>query len=145
MLSHLRTLQNIAREVKFFEETAEQNHLDLQTQAADSRTGRFGLAHETDDEALLGLVSPLTRGYIDYQLSVASGASWEEGLVLLWAMEKVSNVPRASKLRAQRRGGAGARERDKHRLASWMERRSENRAKFLTNSRCLNYYCACRA
>ncbi|UZJ52443.1 hypothetical protein CBS101457_001763 [Exobasidium rhododendri] len=66
-------MANIDREVGFFEEVARSNNLDL------------GAAKDKG----LNLLNPVTRGYIDYMIAVASRGTFEEALVLLWAMEKL--------------------------------------------------------
>lgn len=66
-------------EIGFFEQTAAENGLFLD----------FSPHSNDSDEGLLGLLAPDTQAYINYMVSVGSTASFEEGLVLLWAMEKV--------------------------------------------------------
>jgi hypothetical protein len=38
----------------------------------------------------LGEYEEVTRGYVDFLWGIGAGGSLEEGLVLLWGMEKVS-------------------------------------------------------
>lgn len=73
-------LSNIIREIHFFEDTAQSHDISLETHTS-------GLSEEST--ALLGLLAPNTKAYIDFMLSVASTGTFEEGLVLLWAMEKL--------------------------------------------------------
>jgi hypothetical protein len=40
----------------------------------------------------LGEYKEVTRSYVDFLWGVGAGGSLEEGLVLLWAMEKVCTV-----------------------------------------------------
>jgi hypothetical protein len=68
------SLANIARETEFFKQTADAYRLDLHTGPTD---------------ALLGSYEPLTKSYVDFLIATAAGGSLEEGLVVLWAMEKV--------------------------------------------------------
>ncbi|CAO1634525.1 unnamed protein product [Parajaminaea phylloscopi] len=76
-------MSNVTREMAFFEDVAKRNGLPLDTrppvQAADSA--------KAAGEPLLGLLAPTTRGYIDYMTSVALTGTFEEALVLVWAME----------------------------------------------------------
>ncbi|CAO1625384.1 unnamed protein product [Sympodiomycopsis kandeliae] len=62
---------NIVREMKFFEDVARKNNIPLKNQ----------------QESLLGEVNEITRGYIDYISDIAANGTFEECLVLLWAME----------------------------------------------------------
>ncbi|PWN25958.1 heme oxygenase-like protein [Jaminaea rosea] len=77
-------MSNITREMAFFEDVARKNGLplDVQPPSASSATSVKG-----NDEPLLGLLAPTTRGYIDYMATIASTATFEEALVLLWSME----------------------------------------------------------
>lgn len=71
------SLSNVARETKFFEDTAEKHGLALHTGPLDP---------------LLGKYEALTKSYVDFLIATAAGGSLEEGLVVLWAMEKVCIV-----------------------------------------------------
>lgn len=62
-------------EVRFFEETAGNNGVDL--------------GEIQPKDRLLGLLNPITKGYIDFMISVASTQTYAEALVLLWAMEEL--------------------------------------------------------
>lgn len=44
---------------------------------------------EDDRTGLLGEYEPVTRSYVDFLVATAAGRGVEEGLVALWAMEKV--------------------------------------------------------
>ncbi|PWN98273.1 heme oxygenase-like protein [Tilletiopsis washingtonensis] len=70
-------MANITREVAFFEDVAARHGLSLQTPPVSS----------SSDDALLGLLAPTTRAYIDFQMATVASGTFEEGLVLLWAME----------------------------------------------------------
>ncbi|PWN89413.1 heme oxygenase-like protein [Acaromyces ingoldii] len=67
-------MANIDREVAFFEDVARENGLDL---AAKPRDGS------------IDAVSDKTKAYRDFMVATAAEGTFEEGLVLLWAMEKV--------------------------------------------------------
>jgi thiaminase len=75
--------QNITREVAFFEDVAARHGLSLQTPPVSS----------SSDDALLGLLAPTTRAYIDFQMATVASGTFEEGLALLWAMEVVRCPP----------------------------------------------------
>ncbi|PWN52480.1 heme oxygenase-like protein [Violaceomyces palustris] len=67
-------LTNIDREIRFFEQVAKRNEIDL--------------THRTDPSNIkTSQLNPLTRSYIDYMVSLASTRTYQESLVLLWAME----------------------------------------------------------
>lgn len=115
-------MANIDREVGFFEQVAQDNGLDLATQSLDSSADNqsLGLANPITRvraeahrcrwlSALCQLYLMLIRffpcpppsppsiqGYIDYMIAVAARGTFEEALVLLWAMEKVRRAPRAT-------------------------------------------------
>jgi hypothetical protein len=75
------------RETEFFKQTADAYGLDL---------------HAGPTDSLLGRYEPLTKSYVDFLIAIAAGGSLEEGLVVLWAMEKVSTPLRhRSRLRLQ--------------------------------------------
>lgn len=87
-------MANIDREVGFFENVAEENGLNLSTKPLPNQAQKEVLkgeqSSEVDDSIVdLGLLNSITRGYIDFMVSVASRGTFEEGLVLLWAMEKM--------------------------------------------------------
>lgn len=73
------SISNITRERKFFEDIAKKNGLPLD--------GTAPRQSETAHRDLLGLLEPTTRGYIDYMVSLSVTGTFEENLVLLWAME----------------------------------------------------------
>lgn len=77
MWSRLRVLSgataNITREMGFFEDVARKNNLPLDV--------------PQDASSLLGLLSPVTQGYIDYMANVAAHGTFEEAMILLWSME----------------------------------------------------------
>ncbi|KAK1920793.1 hypothetical protein DB88DRAFT_501073 [Papiliotrema laurentii] len=74
------SLANIKRETDFFVQTAQDHGLDLHPQ------GRMPDAPGPD--GLLGPYTALTRSYVDFLGATAAMGSLEDGLVLLWAMEK---------------------------------------------------------
>lgn len=43
-------------------------------------------------DSLLGVYDPTTRAYVDFLWGTAAGGTVEDGLVLLWAMEKVRSL-----------------------------------------------------
>ncbi|KDN44261.1 heme oxygenase-like protein, partial [Tilletiaria anomala UBC 951] len=67
-------LSNIDREINFFEQTAADFGLSLK-------------AENTDE--LLGPYAPVTKAYIDWIVHIATTGSFEEQLILLWAMEEL--------------------------------------------------------
>ena len=68
---------NITREMAFFEDVAKRNHLSVDQAPMKS----------TDGDGLLGMLAPVTQGYIDYMSNVAAHGTFEEAMVLLWSME----------------------------------------------------------
>jgi hypothetical protein len=46
---------------------------------------------EDDRTGLLGPYEPVTKSYVEFLVAIAAGGGVEEGLVVLWAMEKVGN------------------------------------------------------
>ncbi|KAL4906245.1 hypothetical protein BDW74DRAFT_177263 [Aspergillus multicolor] len=75
-------LNNIHRELKFFEDVAREYALDLNTPPMELEGGNGG-----DKEGRFG-AAPITRAYIDMFMSAsAPGTSLLEGLVVLWATE----------------------------------------------------------
>ena len=71
------SLSNIVREIEFFRKTARENELDVM------KGPRIGLSVEDD------LTGSITKGYTDFMISTAATGSLSDGLVLLWATEKV--------------------------------------------------------
>jgi hypothetical protein len=63
--------------------TAKEHGLDL-------RSGPDGKMPVIDPTNGLGEYEQVTRGYVDFLWGIGAGGSLEEGLVLLWGMEKVS-------------------------------------------------------
>lgn len=63
-------------------QTAKEHGLDLYS----GSEGSLPIIDETNG---LGEYEPTTRAYVDFLWGTGEGASVEEGLVLLWAMEKV--------------------------------------------------------
>lgn len=86
-------MANIDREVGFFEQVAKENGLDLATKpkptAAQNEVNSHKQVPAGSPLVDLGLLNSITRGYIDFMVSTASRGTFEEGLVLLWAMEKL--------------------------------------------------------
>ncbi|PWN34421.1 heme oxygenase-like protein [Meira miltonrushii] len=86
-------MANIDREVGFFEQVAKDNGLDLAAKskptAAQNEVDSHPQTSPGSSLVDLGLLNNITRGYIDFMVSTASRGTFEEGLVLLWAMEKM--------------------------------------------------------
>lgn len=87
-------MANIDREVGFFEQVAKDNGLNLATKPKSNSTQNeveLGAKGSTSETSFvdLGLLNNITRGYVDYMVSTASRGTFEEGLILLWAMEKM--------------------------------------------------------
>ena len=70
-------LSNIVLEVEFFKKTAQDNGLDIMRQR------KNGFSVEND------LTGPVTKAYTDFMISTAATGSLIDGLVVLWATEKV--------------------------------------------------------
>ena len=68
------------RETDFFVQTAKEHGLDIRPE---------GIMPSIDEHNGLAEYEEITRSYVDYLWGVGAGGSIEEGLVLLWAMEKV--------------------------------------------------------
>jgi hypothetical protein len=77
------SLSNVKRETDFFVQTALEHGLDLRP------NGFMPVINEGNG---LGEYKEVTRSYVDLLWGVGAGGSLEEGLVLLWAMEKVCTV-----------------------------------------------------
>jgi hypothetical protein len=77
------SLSNVKRETDFFVETAKEHGLDIHP---------GGEMPVINLENGLGEYEEITRAYVDFLWGTGAGGSVEEGLVLLWAMEKVSLV-----------------------------------------------------
>ena len=101
---HRRRLTVLDREVGFFEEIARENGLALDSRPTDG-SGGLGLLNpitrvrRTKVSALTSVSDPLpflSQGYIDYMVAVASRGTFEEALILLWAMEKVRGTDACS-------------------------------------------------
>ena len=75
------SLSNVKRETDFFVETAKEHGLDIHP---------GGSMPVINEENGLGEYEVITRAYVDFLWGTGAGGSVEEGLVLLWAMEKAS-------------------------------------------------------
>lgn len=87
-------LTNIARETEFFDSLPPRFLVDMEADPSpDERDVRF----KTNLGSLQGkMMRPTTRAFVDLLISTGAeagriGGGMEEGLVLLWAMEKVSS------------------------------------------------------
>ena len=74
------SLSNVKRETDFFVQTAQEHGLDIRPN---------GLMPIIDESNGLGEYEEVTRAYCDFLWGTGAGGSVEEGLVLLWGMEKV--------------------------------------------------------
>jgi hypothetical protein len=79
------SLANVKRETDFFVQTAKDHGLDL-------HPGGVMPAASGEEDGLLGVYEPTTRAYVDFLWGTAAGGTIEDGLVLLWAMEKVRGL-----------------------------------------------------
>lgn len=73
-------MANVKRETDFFVQTASEHGLDIRPN---------GAMPVIDESNGLGEYEEVTRSYVDFLWATGAGGSIEEGLVLLWAMEKV--------------------------------------------------------
>ncbi|WWC87519.1 uncharacterized protein L201_002409 [Kwoniella dendrophila CBS 6074] len=71
---------NLLRETDWFLSVAKEHDLDV-----------FGVGRDENKYGLLGEYNQITRGYIDYLQVIGALASIEEGLLVLWASEKIYN------------------------------------------------------
>lgn len=71
------SFSNIVREIDFFKRVALENGLDIM------RIPKNAASPESD------LAGPITKSYANFMISTAATGSLLEGLVLLWATEKV--------------------------------------------------------
>jgi hypothetical protein len=78
-------LSNVVREVDFFKQTAQENGLDITKQS------KNGFSVESD------LTGPVTKAYTDFMVSTAATGSLSDGLVVLWATEKVRGATSPSR------------------------------------------------
>lgn len=77
------SLQNVHRETRFFASTAAKFDLDLFPGGE--------IPDVQGKSGLLGEYEEVTRSYVDFLHGIAMSGSVEEGLIVLWSMEKVSS------------------------------------------------------
>ena len=77
------SLSNIQAEVDLFIGTAKDNNLELFVD------GQLPPSNTAQDDGLLGPYESATRSYVEFMITTAATGTIEEGLSLLWAMEKV--------------------------------------------------------
>ncbi|WWC59989.1 uncharacterized protein I303_102552 [Kwoniella dejecticola CBS 10117] len=74
---------NLLRETDWFLSVAKEHELEVfNAETREKELDRYGL---------LGEYSPITRGYIDYLQVIGALGSIEEGMLVLWASEKIYN------------------------------------------------------